>query len=184
MEQALYVEKERAEVTLNSIGDGVISMDISGSITFLNLAAEAMTGWTLDEAFGRPLDEVFLSVDSMSREATPSPIARAAERDGSAYLLSNCVLIGRDRLEIPIEASVSPIRDLAGIATGAVIVIRDVSAARTMALQMTHAAEHDFLTGLPNRLLLNDRISQAVAMAPRHGKQVAGCSSTSMDSNT
>ena len=173
MEEALFVEKERAEVTLHSIGDGVISTDISGIITYLNLAAEAMTGWSFEEAVGRPMDEVFLSVDSLSREATPNPIARAAEQVGAVYLLSNCVLIGRDNLEIPIEASVSQIRDLAGSATGAVIVFRDVSAARAMALLMTHAAEHDFLTGLPNRLLLNDRISQAVAMAPRHGKQVA-----------
>ena len=172
MEEALFVEKERAEVTLNSIGDGVISTDVSGNITFLNLAAEAMTGWSFGEAVGRPMSEIFLSVDSLSREATPNPIARAAEQVGTGYL-SNCVLIGRERLEIPIEASVSPIRDLAGSATGAVIVFRDVSAARAMALEMTHAAEHDFLTGLPNRLLLNDRISQAVVMAPRHRKQVA-----------
>ncbi len=171
MEEALFVEQERAEVTLNSIGDGVISSDISGNITFLNLAAAAMTGWSLQEALGRPLAEVFLGADALSREAVPNPAA--ADHDGTVYLLSDCVLIGRHQLEIPIEASVSPIRDRAGSATGSVIVFRDVSTARAMALEMTHAAEHDYLTGLPNRLLLNDRISQAIALAPRHGKQVA-----------
>ena len=76
-------------------------------------------------------------------------------------------------LRFPIEDSVAPIHDREGQATGAVIVFRDVSAARAMALQITHSAEHDFLTGLPNRMLLNDRISQAIALAPRHMKQVA-----------
>ena len=76
-------------------------------------------------------------------------------------------------MEIPIEDSVAPIHDREGKATGAVIVFRDVSAARAMALQMAHSAEHDFLTGLPNRMLLNDRVSQAIALAPRHDKKVA-----------
>jgi len=83
------------------------------------------------------------------------------------------VLVRRDGFEIPIEDSVSPIHDREGNATGAVIVFRDVSAARAMADQITHSAEHDFLTGLPNRMLLNDRVNQAIAMAPRHHKRVA-----------
>ena len=88
-------------------------------------------------------------------------------------LPSNCILIRRDGFEIPIEDSVAPIHDREGQATGAVIVFRDVSAARAMALQMAHSAEHDFLTGLPNRMLLNDRVNQAIALAPRHKKKVA-----------
>ncbi len=91
----------------------------------------------------------------------------------TAHLPSNCVLVRRDGFEIPIEDSVSPIHDREGNATGAVIVFRDVSAARAMADQITHSAEHDFLTGLPNRMLLNDRVNQAIALAPRHHKRVA-----------
>ena len=91
----------------------------------------------------------------------------------TVHLPSNCILVRRDGFEIPIEDSVAPIHDREGQATGAVIVFRDVSAARAMALQMTHSAQHDFLTGLPNRMLLNDRVSQAIALAPRHTKQVA-----------
>jgi len=71
-----------------------------------------------------------------------------------------------------IEYSVSPIHDREGNTTGAVIVFRDVTAARAMALQMVHLAQQDFLTGLPNRMLLNDRISRAIARAPRHQKKV------------
>ena len=97
----------------------------------------------------------------------------AVGQDRTVHLPSNCILIRRDGFEIPIEDSVAPIHDREGQATGAVIVFRDVSAARAMALQMAHSAEHDFLTGLPNRMLLNDRISQAIALAPRHMNKVA-----------
>jgi diguanylate cyclase (GGDEF)-like protein len=85
----------------------------------------------------------------------------------------NCILVRRDGVEIPIEDSAAPIHDREGKATGMVIVFRDVSVARAMALQIAHSAEHDFLTGLPNRMLLSDRIGQAIVLAPRHRKFVA-----------
>jgi diguanylate cyclase (GGDEF)-like protein/PAS domain S-box-containing protein len=173
MEEALFVEKERAQVTLNSIGDAVVCTDISGNITFLNLVAEKMTGWSRQEAAGRPMAEVFRILDAKSRQTIPNPIEMAVGQNRTMHLPSNCILIHRDGFEIPIEDSVSPIHDREGQATGAVIVFRDVSAARAMALQMIHSAQHDFLTGLPNRMLFNDRVSQAVVLAPRHMKNVA-----------
>jgi diguanylate cyclase (GGDEF)-like protein/PAS domain S-box-containing protein len=173
MEEALFVEKERAQVTLNSIGDAVVCTDISGNITFLNFVAEKMTGWSWQEAAGRPMAEVFQILDAMSRESTPHPISLAAGVDRTVRLPSNCILVRRDGFETPIEDSIAPIHDREGKATGAVIVFRDVSAARAMAAQMTHSAQHDFLTGLPNRMLLNDRVSQAIVLAPRHSKKVA-----------
>ena len=173
MEEALFVEKERAQVTLNCIGDAVACTDISGHLTFLNLVAERMTGWSMQEAAGRPMPEVFRILDATTRETIPNPMEMAVGRNRTVHLPSNCVLIRRDGFEIPIEDSVAPIHDREGQSTGAVIVFRDVSAARAMALQMSHSAQHDFLTGLPNRMLLNDRVSQAIALAPRHMKQVA-----------
>jgi diguanylate cyclase (GGDEF)-like protein len=89
------------------------------------------------------------------------------------HLPANSILVRRDGFEIPIEDSVAPIHDRDGKTAGAVIIFRDVSAARALALQMTYSAEHDYLTGLPNRMLLNDRISQAIALSPRHKKHVA-----------
>ena len=173
MEEALFVEKERAQVTLNCIGDAVACTDSLGKVTFLNRVAEKMTGWLLQDAAGLPLGEVFRVLDAASREASPNPMETAAGQEGTARRSPNCVLLRRDGFEIPIEDSVSPIHDREGNSTGAVIVFRDVSAARAMADQITHSAEHDFLTGLPNRMLLNDRVSQAIALAPRHHKRVA-----------
>ncbi|MGD0426386.1 MAG: EAL domain-containing protein [Candidatus Acidiferrales bacterium] len=172
-QEALFDEKERAQVTLNSIGDAVICTDISGRITFLNLVAERMTGWLLPEAVGRPMREVLQIVDAASREIIPDPMALAVRQNRTTTLPENWLLIRRNGYEIPIEDSLSPIHNREGTATGAVIVVRDMSAARTMALEMAHSARHDFLTGLPNRMLIQDRISQAVGLAVRHGGRLA-----------
>jgi diguanylate cyclase (GGDEF)-like protein/PAS domain S-box-containing protein len=173
MQEELYEEKERAQVTLNSIGDAVICTDISGNITFLNLVAVRMTGWSRDEAAGRPMAEVFRVLDATSRKTTPNPMEMAVRQNRTMHLPSNCILIQRDGCEIPIEDSVAPIHDREGQATGVVIVFRDVSSGQTMALQMAHSAHHDFLTGLPNRKLLNDRVGQAILSATRSMKKVA-----------
>ena len=173
MEEALFEEKERAQVTLNSIGDAVICTDISGNITFLNLVAEKMTGWSWQQAVGRPMSEVFCIFDATTRDTTPNPMDLAVAENRTMSLPPNCILIQQGGTEIPIEDSVSPIHNRQGEVTGAVIVFRDMTAARAMALQMTHSAQHDFLTGLPNRMLLNDRVTQAIAQAPRHMKKVA-----------
>jgi diguanylate cyclase (GGDEF)-like protein/PAS domain S-box-containing protein len=173
MEEALFVEKERAQVTLNCIGDAVACTDISGNISFLNPVAEKLTGWLLAEAEGRPMAEVLQILDGVTRETIPNPMEMAVGQDRALHLRPNSILIRRDGFEISIEDCVAPIHDREGLATGAVIVFRDVSAARAMALQITHSAEHDFLTGLPNRMLLNDRVNQAITLAPRHLKKVA-----------
>jgi diguanylate cyclase (GGDEF)-like protein/PAS domain S-box-containing protein len=173
MEEALFAEKEWAQVTLNSIGDGVICADTLGNINFLNLEAEKMSRWSSEPAKGRPMAEVFRIVDSTSREVIANPAETAIEQDRTTHLPPNAVLIGRDRSETPIEGSVAPIHDRHGELTGAVIVFRDVSAAQAMSSAMTHSAHHDFLTGLPNRMLFNDRVNQAIGRGMRHGKKVA-----------
>ena len=106
MEEALFVEKERAQVTLNCIGDAVVCTDISGNITFLNLVAEKMTGWSLPGSGGRPMAEVFRILDATSRETIPNPMEMAVEQNRTVHLPSNCILIRRDGFEIPIEDSV------------------------------------------------------------------------------
>jgi diguanylate cyclase (GGDEF)-like protein len=111
--------------------------------------------------------------ESLSREVIPNPTDRTVRGNQVVPLRENSILIRRDGFEIPIEDSIAPIHDGEGQPAGAVIVFRDVSVARAMALQMAHSAQHDFLTGLPNRMLLNDRISQAINLARRHMRHVA-----------
>jgi diguanylate cyclase (GGDEF)-like protein/PAS domain S-box-containing protein len=173
VEDALYVEKERALVTLNSIGDAVLCTDMSGNITYLNLVAETMTGWQREEAVGKPLSDVFRIVDGTTRKTARDPMEMAVEQNRTVGLTVNCVLIRRDGCESAIEDSAAPIHDRAGRVIGAVIVFHDVSAARAMSLQMTHSAQHDVLTNLPNRMLLNDRISQSIALARRYARPIA-----------
>ena len=172
MEEALFAEKERAQVTLHSIGDGVICTDESKNVTFLNSAAEKMTGWSLEEARRRPISEIFKILDEASHEVITNPAEKAAGKSRAVRLLSSYVLVRRDGASIPIEDSVSAIHDRQGEVTGAVIVFRDVSTNREMAQRLAHSAQHDFLTGLPNRMLLNDRIGQAIMFAQRGAKKV------------
>ncbi len=173
VEDALYLEKERALVTLNSIGDAVLSTDISGNITYLNFVAETMTGWRHEEAVGKPLAEVFKIIDGTTRTAARDPMEMAVEQNRTVGLTVNCILVRRDGFEAAIEDSAAPIHDRAGHIVGAVIVFHDVSAARARSLQMTHLAQHDFLTDLPNRVMLNDYITHSIALARRHHSHIA-----------
>ncbi|MCX7054610.1 MAG: diguanylate cyclase [Proteobacteria bacterium] len=164
---------ERAQVMLASIGDAVLSTDLAGNITYMNPVAERMTGWSAWEATGRPLQDVMRIIDADSREAARDPLALAVQRDTSVGVGENCLLISRDGRESAIEDTASPIFDRQGNVTGAVIVFHDVGAARALSLRMSHLAQHDVLTGLPNRLLLTDRLDRAIAAASRHGSKLA-----------
>jgi diguanylate cyclase (GGDEF)-like protein/PAS domain S-box-containing protein len=168
MTEALFAEKERAQVTLNSIGDAVISTDIEGRVSYLNLVAERLTGWTLKEAMDRPLEEVFRIIDAETRTTIANPMTKATEENATVGLPPACILIRRDGVESAIEDSTAPIHDRSGQVTGAVMVFHDVSTARALTLKLAHIAQHDTLTDLPNRALLNDRLTQAIAQAQRH----------------
>jgi diguanylate cyclase (GGDEF)-like protein/PAS domain S-box-containing protein len=165
MEESLYEEKERAQVTLRCIGDGVVCADNLGNITFLNLVAEKTTGWSLQEAAGRPVLEIFNTRDNRSTDSTGMSRAVTILEIQVAHLAASGVLVRRDGVAIPIEESIAPIQNREGQTIGTVIVFRDMSAARSTALQIEHAANHDVLTGLPNRTLVNDRIDQAIISA-------------------
>ena len=97
---ALFLEKERAQVTLNSIGDAVISTDVAGNITYLNPVAESMTGWSPQEACGQPLQNVLRMIDGDSREPAMNPLAMAILHNQAVGLSANCVLIRRDGYEL------------------------------------------------------------------------------------
>jgi len=171
--EALFDEKERAQVTLNSIGDAVISTDVEGRVTYLNFVAERLTGWNLKEALGCPLEEVFRIIDAETRATIANPMARATLENATVGLPPTCILIRRDGVESGIEDSSAPIHDRRGNITGAVMVFHDVSTARALTLKLAYMAQHDTLTDLPNRSLLNDRLGQAIGAAQRHHTALA-----------
>ena len=172
-EIALFEEKKRVEVTLHSIGDGVLAIDTNGRITYLNPIAEDMCGWRADEALGRPVGEVLRIVDQQTDEERPNPLLLAALENRTVGMTSNSALVRRDGYRAPIEDSAAPIHDHDGRVIGSVMVFHDVSESRAMAMKMSHLAQHDSLTDLPNRVLLQDRLVQALARAERAGQTLA-----------
>jgi diguanylate cyclase (GGDEF)-like protein/PAS domain S-box-containing protein len=172
-EDALFLEKERAQVTLNSIGDAVISTDFRGRVSYLNIVAEQMTGWTQAEASGRSLDDIFPLVDAQTGEPIPNPTVRAIIENTTVRIDTLCELVQRDGGRIAIEDSASPIHDRQGAVIGAVMVAHDVTVARQLSQKLARLALHDNLTDVPNRALLNDRLSQAIERARRNGGSAA-----------
>jgi diguanylate cyclase (GGDEF)-like protein len=135
--------------------------------------AEGLTGWANDAALGRTLDEVLHIVDATTREAAPNPLMLAIRDNKTLALTPNSVLIQRDGNAIAIEDSTAPIHDRHGAVTGAVMVFHDVSVARAMTLKMSYLAQHDSLTDLPNRVLLNDRLNEAISLSERHQRKLS-----------
>jgi diguanylate cyclase (GGDEF)-like protein/PAS domain S-box-containing protein len=171
--EALFREKERAQVTLSSIGDAVVCTDVAGNVTFLNPIAEAMAGWPAHEATGRPFTEVFRIIDVMDHRRPVNLMALVIQTNKTMNLAAGSILIRRDGTESAIEDSTAPIHDRRGNVTGGVMVFHDVTKAQAMSQKMSHLAQYDYLTDLPNRLLLNDRLSQAICIARRQQQKLA-----------
>lgn len=150
-EQAFLIEHERLKVTMDSIGDAVITTNQQGMIEYLNPVAEKMTGWSTAEARGLPLQAVFHIVHENSRQPAANPISACLQENRTMGLPNQTVLISRHGVEYGIEDSASPIRSQAGEVLGAVLVFHDVTLQRQMAQEMTYRATHDALTGLINR---------------------------------
>lgn len=172
-EEVLFEEKERARVTLSSIGDAVLVTDIHGNVTYLNPIGEQLTGWDRDDALGHPLAEVFAIFDGATRVTAANPAERAIGQDRTVELESNAVLKRFDGSECGIEDSAAPIHDRNGHVTGAVIVFRHVDQSQAVTRKMAHLARHDTLTGLPNRLVLQEHLALAIEHADQHGCQLA-----------
>ena len=131
-EETLAVEKERLAVTLRSIGDGVITTDIKGKILLINKEAEKLTGWTQEDAIGRPLIEVFHIINEKTRDSCENPVEKVIKTEERAGLDSQTVLIARDGIERIIADSGAPIFDRKSKIIGVVLVFRDVSEKRKM----------------------------------------------------
>ena len=166
-EQAIFAEKERAQVTLQSIGDAVISTDADGRIEYINPVAETLTAWSLAEARGRPIGDVLNLVNEITREPIENPLVCALGRGETGPAADHSVLLTRTGQEVAIQESAAPICDRQGRVIGAVIVFHDVTKERRLKRALSYQASHDALTGLINRREFDNRLHAAVLSAQR-----------------
>ena len=172
-EAALHAEKERALVTLQSIGDAVITTGIEGRIEFLNPVAEALTGWSNEEAGGQPLPQVFSIINEITRLPVENPVEKALRQNGIVGLANHTVLIRRDGHEVHIEDSAAPIRDREGRILGVVLVFHDIGEKRKLAHQLSYQATHDALTGLINRSEFERQLEDLLDSAANQNREHA-----------
>jgi len=167
IEAALFEEKERALVTLHSIGDAVVTTDQHGNISYLNPVAEQLTGWSNEAACGYSLEDVCPMIDDDRKVPVSNPVASAMQKGRVHALLCSTVLLDRQNGRHPITASAAPINDSKGHVIGAVMVLRDVSESREMARRLSWQASHDTLTGLFNRQEFEQRLKLMLEEAQR-----------------
>ena len=160
---ALYHQKELAEVTIRSIGDAVITTDSLGRVEYINPAAEQMTGWRNADAKGLPLERVFEVVNGVTLEPQTNPIAMCLRENRVVSLDNNTLLVRRDGVRRYIEDSAAPIRDPAGQLMGGVLVFYDATEVHQAAHLLAYRASHDALTGLINRREFEHRLAALLA---------------------
>lgn len=168
-EAALAQQNELLRVTMQSIGDSVITTNAQGEVTWLNPVAERMTGWTTSEAQGRPLTQVFHIVNEQTRLPTENPVETCIKQGKIAGLANHTLLISRDGMEFGIEDSAAPIRDAQGVVLGVVLVFHDVTEQRRLSGEMSYRATHDNLTGLVNRAEFESRLSRLLQQSHEDG---------------
>jgi len=168
-ERALFREKERAQVTLQSIGDAVLTTDAAGRVEYLNPAAEQLTGWDRRDAQGKRVEDVIELLDEESGRTVEPPVVRCLAEGRTITLSGNIALMHRDGTSIAIQHSAAPIQDRGGRVIGAVMVFHDVSRERQLHRKLSYYASHDSLTGFINRREFEERLSGAVRTAQQGG---------------
>ena len=161
----LYQEKEKAQITLDSIGDAVITTNAGGQVEYMNLVAERLAGWTESEAQGKAFAEVFDLISDATSESVPSLVERCLRENQTIRLDQPSLLMSRDGQEYTIESSAAPIRKADGAILGSVAILRDVSVARRLHKQILFQATHDALTGLVNRYEFERQLNQLLVDA-------------------
>jgi len=157
-ETRMFEEKERAQVTLQSIGDGVITSDADGNVDYINPVAQDLTGWDMRGAKGRPVSEIMTIINEHTRAAVENPVTTCLREGRVITLAQNSVLITRNGEEISIQDSAAPIRDRVGNIIGSVMVFHDTSNESRLFRQLSYQAAHDALTGLINRHEFENRV--------------------------
>jgi diguanylate cyclase (GGDEF)-like protein/PAS domain S-box-containing protein len=175
IERSLFAEKELAQITLQSIGDAVITTDANGNIQYFNPVSEQLTGWKLNEVKGVPLTNVFNIVNEITRRTVENPLHQVLRTGQIVALANNTVLIARDGTEYPIEDSAAPIRASNGEIIGVVLVFHDVTQSRCLARQLAWQANHDSLTGLFNRAAFERQLNDAIIGAKSQNENHVLC---------
>ncbi|HEX7063052.1 MAG TPA: EAL domain-containing protein [Woeseiaceae bacterium] len=168
-ETRVFEEKERAQVTLQSIGDGVITTDAEGRVDYINPVAQDLTGLEIRNARGKPINEIMMIVNEHTRAPVENPVLRCLREGRVIALAENSVLINQEGHEVPIQDSAAPIRDRIGNIIGAVMVFHDVSRESRLFRQLSYQASHDSLTGLINRREFENRLVTALDSAHKKG---------------
>ena len=171
----LFEEKELAQVTLASIGDGVLATDGAGRVKYMNPVAEKLTGWAQGDAVGSPLSEIFRLTEETSGRTVESLVDRCLEEGLNLRLAERITLERRDGRRYAVESTCAPIRHSDGRIIGTVIVFQDVSDRRLLALQLAHQATHDDLTGLLNRQAFDGHLQRALEESRTLGSTHALC---------
>lgn len=172
---ALFHEKELAEVTLHSIGDAVITTDDKANVEYMNPIAEEMTGWQLAEVRGKSLRQVFNIVNGTTREPQANPVEICLHEGHVVGLETNTILIARNGIDLIVEDSAAPVRDREGKIVGAVLVFYDASKSRNMPHLLSYQATHDALTGLVNRREFERHLNELLQNARSSGQHHALC---------
>ena len=178
-EEALFREKESAQITLQSIGDGVVTTDANSTVDYINPVAEQLTGWRLEDAMGRPIEEIYRAFHEETCEPLENPLSVSIRRTRPIKSVRPMLLIRRDGNELYVESTAAPIRDGAGAVSGGVLVFHDVTESRELNRRLSYHASHDLLTGLVNRREFESRVERALeerqgareqlrAVLPRH----------------
>ena len=161
-EEALFREKESAQITLRAIGDGVITTDEHSRIEYLNPVAEGLTGWRVEDAMGHLIEEVFRAFHEETCEPLENPLTQAIRRDRAVKSQRPMLLIRSDGNELYVESTASPIKDGSSVVTGGVLVFHDVTESRELNRRLSYHASHDILTGLVNRREFEHRLERAL----------------------
>lgn len=175
-EAELHREKERAHITLESIGEGVITTRVDGTIEYMNPVAEQLTGWVNEEARGLALPKVFKLIDETTGQSVPNPVRRCLQEHAGFRLPGHTLLLHRNEdQDFSVAVAVSPIHDRERHHVGAVLVFHDVTEIRGIARRMSYQASHDSLTGLVNRQEFELRLTRALESARNEGRHHAVC---------
>ena len=161
-ETRVFEEKERAQVTLQSIGDGVITTDADGCIDYINPVAQDLTGWDMRSARNTQIGDIMTIINEHTRATVDNPVLRCLREGRVITLEENAILISKNSEEIPIQDSAAPIRDRIGNIIGSVMVFHDVSKETRLFRQLSYQASHDALTDLINRREFENRLTTSL----------------------